>query len=370
VSQLAKVALAFSLLGFLIAPASAARISSFDIDADLAGISIEGDITSGDAEAFRREAAKHSAAIVLLESDGGSTLEAIEIGEAIRLKGFSTLVVNGSQCASACGLVWLAGSPRILSHSGRVGFHATYIDDSGRRIESGLGNALVGRYLTLLNLPMKAVVFATSSSPSEVSWLTANNLVETGIEARLIDDWQPEVSQVPNGRAAVPPPIQTRPMVARKDTEVWQKVSHWSVMVDYTLGGGCFITSAFEDGTLFRIGLDRRDDLTSYVLLANADWRSLSEGKDYGIELRFDDEEPWSATAKAIKLDKKTALSISFSDNSFWGEFAAAQQLAIKRGERKVTTLSLDQSRRAVDSMIACQKANLANEGSGDPFSD
>lgn len=129
--------------------ALAANIEVDDLDNGTSVITIIGDIESGDSAKFRNIAASLDKAIVVLESDGGATLEAIEIGEAIRLKGFSTLVLNDTVCASACGLIWLAGTPRTLSATAKIGFHASYTGETGRRMESGVGNALVGRYFAM-----------------------------------------------------------------------------------------------------------------------------------------------------------------------------------------------------------------------------
>jgi hypothetical protein len=84
-----------------------------------------------------------------LQSDGGSVLAGIEIGEAIRLKGFQTLVVE--RCASACALAWLGGTQRFMKAGAQIGFHAAYDSDSRR--ESGVGNAMVGAYLNRIGLP-------------------------------------------------------------------------------------------------------------------------------------------------------------------------------------------------------------------------
>lgn len=95
----------------------------------------------------------HSSAVVLMNSNGGLLLPGLEIGKAIRLKGFTTVVPEGFQCASACALAWLAGTPRFMSPNGRVGFHAAYLEADGRRMPTSTGNALVGAYLNAAAMP-------------------------------------------------------------------------------------------------------------------------------------------------------------------------------------------------------------------------
>ncbi len=366
--------LGWAISGFIACSSSvgnAAEIKSFEIDADTVAITVEGEIFAGDAEKFRREAAKHDSAMVLLESAGGSTYDAIQIGEAIRLRGFSTLVVNGSYCASACGLIWLAGTPRVLTQSAMIGFHATYSDESGQRLESGVGNALVGRYFAILNLPMKAIIFASEAGPSEMNWLRRDNLDEVGIETRLIDDFETEPNSSESSRgdrvAEGPAVSQSK---SSSPTELWQEVGFWSVMVDRTIGDSCFITSRFYDGTSFRIGFDRSGDFRSYVVLVNEAWSSLKLGETHQITFEFDDMGPWTANASVINLSGGPALHVEFSDNKFWGEFASASALTIKRGELRVAQLSLDRSEDALDAAIACQKRYNQIWDGRDPFAN
>src|SRR5260370_28074085 len=59
-------------------------------------------------------------------SHGGSLVTGLRIGEAIRRKGFSTIVPDGRRCASACAFAWLGGIERSIGTDARLGFHAAY----------------------------------------------------------------------------------------------------------------------------------------------------------------------------------------------------------------------------------------------------
>ena len=78
-------------------------------------ILVFGQLSLGDEKQFINTALNSENAIVIFESLGGNLLAGIEIGKAIRLKGFSTIVPDGVQCASACALAWLGGRTRFLS---------------------------------------------------------------------------------------------------------------------------------------------------------------------------------------------------------------------------------------------------------------
>lgn len=176
-----------------IAPSHAADIRVEPITGtDLVLVTVSGPIVKGDEERFRRISLEHERAAVLLDSPGGSLAPALSIGRAIRLREYSTIVAKDGLCASACALIWIAGSPRLLSPAGKIGFHASYFEENGKLIETGVGNAVVGHYLSQLNLSERAVIFATQASPEKITWLTEESRSSSGIEFQKFED-VPEV---------------------------------------------------------------------------------------------------------------------------------------------------------------------------------
>ncbi|WP_230281660.1 hypothetical protein [Croceicoccus sp. Ery15] len=348
----------------------AAEIEAVSLDSDLTAILVTGDIEAGDALSFRNEAAKVDQAIVMLESDGGSTLEAIEIGEAIRLKGFSTLVINGSDCFSACALIWLAGAPRSLSKSARVGFHASYTDSNGQRMESGVGNALVGRYLTLLNLPAKAVVYTTSAPPNGLNWVNQSNYSTVGIDIKFIDDWTDDSGDDKNSRQENPESPQNYSQYQQtSQTTVLKNIGAWTIGIDHTLNESCFAVVPYKEGTVFRIGFNYSTN-SNYVMIGNNAWQSLRDGDKHNLVYQFDDLEPWDAPASVVTMGNSSFLWTNFSNNEFWDEFVSASWLNISRGDRSIGSLSLYQSAEAMSALADCQKTANRSRQASDPFAD
>jgi hypothetical protein len=340
--------------------ARAADISSLKLDKDLTAILLVGDIQSGDEKKFSAEAAKYESAVVLLESEGGSVPAALQIGEAIRLKGFGTWVINGSDCNSACALIWLAGTPRALSKSARVGFHAAYIESTGASRESGVGNALVGRYLTLLNLPERAVEFATTAPPTSLNWLTSSNYQSTGIETSIIDDIALDKGATEKQ--------QNYKAQSRPETELWRRVNNWYVYVDHTLDEGCFLMSGFTNNTRFRIGVNPSEKGSYYLIIGNDDWKSLKEDSEYDLTFKFDDQSPWNVPTTGVRMGNEIDLMAKFSDTSFWGEFVSAYALDVTRNGVPVTKLSMAGTKDAFDELIRCQEYENASRRGRDPF--
>lgn len=151
-------------------------------------VKISGQISSEDGQKFRALVTSRDAATVVLASPGGSINAAIEIGKTVRLMRMTTIVVRQDYCASACGLIWLAGERRLLTPNARVGFHTTYVYRNGIRLASAVGNAVVGRYIAFLNLPSQAYTFATAAGPDEVNWLDGANKRFSGIELELLEN--------------------------------------------------------------------------------------------------------------------------------------------------------------------------------------
>jgi hypothetical protein len=157
-------------------------LSSVDDDPAHALVAVEGGFEAGDHIKFRTQVGRLTNALVVFNSGGGNLLAGIEIGKTIRLKSFATAVLNGWGCASACAFAWLGGSPRFMERGAQIGFHAAYIESEGRPSESGVGNALVGSYLTQIGLSESAVVYITQAAPTKMTWLTFADAKRIGIE--------------------------------------------------------------------------------------------------------------------------------------------------------------------------------------------
>jgi hypothetical protein len=95
-------------------------------------------------------------------------------------------------------LVIASGS--LTSASGAlivVNSHAAYIEKAGRASESGVGNALVGSYLTQIGLSENAVVYITQAAPTEMTWLNLREAKQIGIEVLPFEEQTPATKPAP-----------------------------------------------------------------------------------------------------------------------------------------------------------------------------
>jgi hypothetical protein len=151
-------------------------------------VTVDGDLQADDGDQFRSKTSFLSKAIISFRSAGGSVVAGIQIGESIRLKGFTTVVAGTARCASACAIAWLGGTPRIMSPLARVGFHAAYSSETGQ--ETGVGNALVGAYLNKIGLPYSTVIFITQAAPNSMTWLSIADAGKQGIDVEPLGPGQ------------------------------------------------------------------------------------------------------------------------------------------------------------------------------------
>ncbi|MDO9416208.1 PAN domain-containing protein [Pararhizobium sp.] len=178
------------LIAFLIhcPQASAAEINVVDGGQTWKIITVSGELVDGDDKKFKNIAIAIDEAIVLLEGPGGQTVAGMEIGRTIAIKQYITGVPEKTVCASACGLIWLAGNKRFMTPTSMIGFHASYSTEGGRTDVSSVGNALVGSYLQQLRLADKVIVYATETGPTSMRWLTPQDAKSIGLEVTLLED--------------------------------------------------------------------------------------------------------------------------------------------------------------------------------------
>jgi hypothetical protein len=130
-------AISFAMLLCLTVSTKAAEIGIIQQDSDTAIITVTGGLEGGDDREFAQAALQYQNAVVKLDSPGGLTLVGIELGKAIRLKGFSTMVDQAALCASACGYAWLGGVRREWQPAPELAFMLHTYNKTGKTKKMG-----------------------------------------------------------------------------------------------------------------------------------------------------------------------------------------------------------------------------------------
>ncbi|SFB53007.1 hypothetical protein SAMN03159496_04733 [Rhizobium sp. NFR07] len=136
----------------------------------------------------------------------------------------------------------------------------------------------------------------------------------------------------------------------------WKSSGDWDILMDQTMGNACYVTAAYEDGTVIRLGFNfLENERTMYLAIGNAKWKSLEDSKDYEISVTFDNRTPWKAAAVGSDFASAKWLFINGLKGSFANEFARKHSVRVHYNGREIVNLRLKGSSKAIDEMIACQ---------------
>lgn len=166
-------------------PAAAADLKSAALKDGRIVISISGDLTEGDTDAFK--AAVKSAndagklvSSVRLNSGGGSLLEGVQLAEIVKFAKMATNVGQGATCASACFMVFAAGEAKFANYTAQIGVHGAS-DQTGRETaQSGAATVSMARIAKELGVPSAIIGRMVVTPPNEMVWLSPADLRSMG----------------------------------------------------------------------------------------------------------------------------------------------------------------------------------------------
>jgi hypothetical protein len=135
---------------------------------------ISGEIKQGDAAAVSEKLASlpawpHGAAVLLLNSPGGSVAEALRLSSLIDSRPVHTVIPKGALCASACAsIVFIAGKFRTIEHGGRFGQHSCSVGG----VKDPTCSELIAQHAIAHGVSHGSVAaFVTYVSPDQISWM-------------------------------------------------------------------------------------------------------------------------------------------------------------------------------------------------------
>jgi len=114
-----------------------------------------------------------------------------------------------------------------------------------------------------------------------------------------------------------------------------QSSGGWDIYIDTTIDYGCFAHMEWKGNTQMRFGFDPTVD-SMYITISDSDWRSLQVGKDYDLQIEFDNSQPWTTTAQAITLDGINSLYFTFYEQDFIAEFAKKHSIYVTYNNKEI----------------------------------
>jgi hypothetical protein len=184
--MIVRVSCGIALLILFNAPlVSGAEIERHVTADETVAISIAGEIVEGDAEALRLEiqraqSANFSISEIQLNSIGGSLYEGTSLARVVCAASLNTSVAKRNICASACFLIFAAGSTKSVQNGARVGVHAATTASGDNTQISIKATEAMGRIAKLLGVPSGIVERMVSTPASQMFWLNGANFVSMG----------------------------------------------------------------------------------------------------------------------------------------------------------------------------------------------
>lgn len=169
------------------AAAADIKLDDFDQQRRQGYVSIHGPIARGDWEAFasisigiRQQFPGARIAVVSLNSSGGNVLESAKLAGGITGERALTMVAPGSVCASACVLMFVAGSSKMVSSDGSIEVHRVSGPDG---VESDISKAMTTEIAELyqrFHVPPDIIGRLVTTPPWQTYKLTNHDLAGLG----------------------------------------------------------------------------------------------------------------------------------------------------------------------------------------------
>ena len=171
---------------------SAAEITRENAATELDIYYLSGDITDGDGKRFRalldRTRVPGRPGLLILDSNGGSVMEAYELAQMIISGHLGTFVPGKAACYSACFVLLAAGQPRGALATSKIGVHRIAIHDAENTSSKGFSVDMNEVYraldvppkirLAMLETPSRDMYLLTPSDIREFSSIPDNVLDE------------------------------------------------------------------------------------------------------------------------------------------------------------------------------------------------
>jgi hypothetical protein len=141
--------------------------------------------------------------------------------------------------------------------------------------------------------------------------------------------------------------------VTAQELEQWGTGGGWDIFVDPSLGDGCLIQAAYQDGSVVRIGFDRNVG-AGYITAFNEAWGDIEEGVTYDILFDLDGAE-YSGEATGIYLGGLPGADIYFSNPDFLWDIAAKFTLTLYHDGYEVMAIDLGGTMVGLEGVLECQ---------------
>jgi hypothetical protein len=118
---------------------------------------------------------------VVLDSPGGRVIASRDLAMRIRRLHLTTLVPANAECASACFMLFAAGTQRIAGASARIGVHSAALDGEETGVTLAM-STLMARQCGAFGVPPAILGKMVTTAPDGMEWLSADELRSMQVE--------------------------------------------------------------------------------------------------------------------------------------------------------------------------------------------
>jgi len=142
----------------------------------------------------------------------------------------------------------------------------------------------------------------------------------------------------------------------------WGDAGGWSIMIDPTVGNGCYMERTTEDGTLVQVGLVPQSD-GGFFAAYNAAWQALAE--ETGGTLYFDFGETLFGGEYVIETKGDLVGGYAFFNNpQFIDEFGRRNEVIIEGERGNALDFKLTGTLKSIKAVRDCDAEQESSDGS------
>ncbi|MGA3401800.1 MAG: peptidoglycan-binding protein [Acetobacteraceae bacterium] len=145
--------------------------------------------------------------VFVLDSPGGQIVEAEKLAGLIRRLQAGVMVLSGSQCNSACFLLFASGVPKVIAPDALIGVHSVSAEGQ-ENLDSMAFTTLFARDAADLDVPPQIIGKMVETPPNRVAWLTRDDLALMDVKIMA-----PEAAPPPSPPPSPPPVAFAAPAI-------------------------------------------------------------------------------------------------------------------------------------------------------------
>ncbi len=202
------------------APASAMTVQRVPVvGKEAPALLLQGRVVPGDASRLRQALAGETFSALLLNSPGGSLLEARDMARAIRALRVPVVVPERAECASACFMLFAAAREKVAVPGARIGVHSASVAGGNETMDTLGATTLMAREAAQDGVPAAITGRMVTTAPGQMAWLSQNELEQMGARiapARVVAAAEIGSPEVAPSRPGIVGPVAAAPATPRE----------------------------------------------------------------------------------------------------------------------------------------------------------